>query len=858
MANRGFAFYLGVDGSPVPATVLTPGVFVVLEDYPGEPEEDALERVRLGLGTRLTVSQLRNVIALPTGRPLVNLIATAVSASKINIGWKRFALAFSYEVHRSTDNVTFTPWQIVPQVGLNDPAISDTGRVQGTIYYYKARARNSLGIAISEWTMTSATTLVGLEAIQGTTTTTPLAGLEGLAYNATVGLDVINLLVNFSEPIEIQASKNGELITGTILAGNAGKFNLATDTWLGYDGRIRFDRAVAGQGGIQVGDVITLKFRAQSNRLINYVYTWTVEDVTNTSPVVLPLTGTGGNNTDQAQVFAGPLTFTVTIPDQQVARPQSIGTTALNYDVGSTTHTGFPFFDAVDGTPEPSLSASNVYFVDRGGSETIAATLGRVRAGGVTKYLKSAVTNVRPITDQFIDHNLSGTRSGGLRMYLQNPDPVTGKIASFDEEMLRHSKAEGCNFAYIHVAQGWVERTAIGTYDWRLLLSALALMRELGMRVFLHVDGSRSENNNTQSSGEPFIPDSEQMRDQGGNLLRGGGNRIASYESTLMQQRFDTFVTDVLNEVKEAGYADLVAVTATSICTQFEAEYTTRNTVGSQEQLPAKYDFSAPSLAKFKQRVQTKYTAKAAQDGVTPIASLNSAWGTNYSNFTEVAFPSMGATEGFFNQWQFDFFNHRQLSIVEFENRQHALIKAISPNIKTVAEFGSLYAQAEQRGAIALANLLQTDGVKQNDDIPSPLRRSIALSMRDYASNRFCGTEMDCSQGNNNDRQNQLITFFREGGHYFNLFSFYTADPRNGPDVVAASKTKLTELLTGVFAQTPLNVPVVNSYQATITISGKRLARDSWAAGSVQPFTEFDTATANGTKRVRVNITQDF
>lgn len=539
----------------------------------------------------------------------------------------------------------------------------------------------------------------------------------------------------------------------------------------------------------------------------------------------------------------------------QTARAQILNSTAILFNVNGTTHTGFPFFDAVDGTSAPAISASNVYFVDRANdTESLSEALSRVRAGNVTRFLQSAVSNVRAIptgggNDPFLNHNISSRRLGGLRMYLANQN-TNGGMADFDAEMLAHSVSLGCNYAYLHVGWGHVERTTFGQYDWRLLDSSLAKAKQLGILVFLHIDGSRSENGNDETSGTQFIPDDEQMRDQGGNLLRGGGNRVASYNSTLVHGRFDAFVALVLNRVKNSEYASIIAAVSTSASTQFEAEYTTRNTIGGVEQIPAMYDFSPRSLDKFRERAQAKYTAG--------ISALNSAWGTSFGSFGAVTFPSMGATDGFFNQWQRDFYNHRQLNIAEFLNRQHALIKSISPNLYTIFEFGSLYAEAERRGTIALANLLQADGVKQNDDLGSPLRRSIALNMRDYAPNRFSGTEMDCSQGNNSDRQNQLKNYFNYGGHYFNLFSFYTADPRNGPEVMVASKAKLTELLSGVFSETPLSVGVTNSYQASITVSATRLLNFTWTNGNPQAFVEFDDATENGTKRVRINITQDL
>ncbi|MBO0947486.1 hypothetical protein [Fibrella forsythiae] len=125
-----------------------------------------------------------------------------------------------------------------------------------------------------------------------------------------------------------------------------------------------------------------------------------------------------GDSGNQIQVFAGPFTFTVTTPDEQsTSRAQRIGSGPLLFDWGGSAHTGFALFNAPDGTPEPALTASNVYFVDRVDNEAIGAAVDRVRAGGVTTYTRLAVSNVRPLVP-----TISGWTQFSLIYNLMNED----------------------------------------------------------------------------------------------------------------------------------------------------------------------------------------------------------------------------------------------------------------------------------------------------------------------------------------------------------------------------------------------------------------------------------------------------
>lgn len=72
-----------------------------------------------------------------------SLTATAASSSQVNLSWIDNATnEGAIEVERSNDNIVFSN---IANLTANSAAYSDTGRVAGTLYYYRVRATNNYG-----------------------------------------------------------------------------------------------------------------------------------------------------------------------------------------------------------------------------------------------------------------------------------------------------------------------------------------------------------------------------------------------------------------------------------------------------------------------------------------------------------------------------------------------------------------------------------------------------------------------------------------------------------------------------------------------------------------------------------------
>ena len=141
----------------------------------------------------------------------VNLAAAAVSTSQINLTWTNTAdNQTGFNIDRSTDGVTFTPFITVP---ANATSYSDIGLTAGTKYYYQVRATNTVGDSsnsniasdttfaansvttyISDLPWTSATTGFGTIHKDASINGNPIK-LHGVTYPKGIGTHAVSTIV---------------------------------------------------------------------------------------------------------------------------------------------------------------------------------------------------------------------------------------------------------------------------------------------------------------------------------------------------------------------------------------------------------------------------------------------------------------------------------------------------------------------------------------------------------------------------------------------------------------------------------------------------------------------------------------
>jgi hypothetical protein len=116
-------------------------------------------------------SNVASATTLSTPAAPSNLIATAVSSSRIDLVWADNATyEQGFKVERSTDGVTFA---LMAVLGPNTTAWSNTSLVAGTSYSYRVRAFE--GSNDSAPSNTAAATTLGPPAVPSNLTATPLS-----------------------------------------------------------------------------------------------------------------------------------------------------------------------------------------------------------------------------------------------------------------------------------------------------------------------------------------------------------------------------------------------------------------------------------------------------------------------------------------------------------------------------------------------------------------------------------------------------------------------------------------------------------------------------------------------------------
>ncbi|ARK13062.1 beta-galactosidase [Fibrella sp. ES10-3-2-2] len=451
--------------------------------------------------------------------------------------------------------------------------------------------------------------------------------------------------------------------------------------------------------------------------------------------------------------------------------------------------------------------------------------------------------NVQPVTTGFADHKVPTRRWLGIGLMLFNQQ-ADGSMTADDQELLTYSAQKGAN--YVHASLDWNRAEpatlADGQYDFRLYDDLLAKAAQNGLKVWFRIAMARSDNSNKRRSGKAFIDESEMIRDLQGRVCNDAGAYMGSFDSEPFLAKVDGFVTAAVRHIQQSPYAGVVLGFSLVTNVRQEGCYPMDNQINGAG-YQTTYDFSDASLTVFRERLRAKYTT---------IGSLNKAWGGSYANFDQVQFPTIsgeGHLISFFSNAQKDLYSHREQSIANLANRFDKTVKAVSKNLYTATEYGSLFDPLSiARGTMTIAPLIEADGIKQNDQPNYDLRRSVALSLRDYSPRRFAATEVDGNWHDLSEQIYQIEEFYRVGGSMACIHQIYP--PGKG---AAEAKPRIAGILTPSIVAS-LNAPVANNYQATYTVDWGRLVNDTWMNGQKQAFPEFNAASDNGSKRVRIVI----
>ena len=206
-----------------------------------------------------------------------NLAAAAVSTSQINLTWTNTAdNQTGFNIDRSTDGVTFTPFITVP---ANATSYSDIGLTAGTKYYYQVRATNTVGDSsnsniasdttfaansvttyISDLPWTSATTGFGTIHKDASINGNPIK-LHGVTYPKGIGTHAVSTIVyqlggqytTFISDVGVDDEVRG---TGSV------DFQVIGDGKLLFDSGVVHNGAVPAHVSVNVSGVQQLTLKA--------------------------------------------------------------------------------------------------------------------------------------------------------------------------------------------------------------------------------------------------------------------------------------------------------------------------------------------------------------------------------------------------------------------------------------------------------------------------------------------------------------------------------------------------------------------------------------------------------------------
>ncbi|ARK09010.1 beta-galactosidase [Fibrella sp. ES10-3-2-2] len=462
----------------------------------------------------------------------------------------------------------------------------------------------------------------------------------------------------------------------------------------------------------------------------------------------------------------------------------------------------------------------------------------------------------------FVNHPLVDERRFGLFSYNSDRDPDTGGVPWYEREMVLYSKQEAFMNSWISTIAWDKAQNPDGSYDWRMLDTTLQFSADNEIHVKLYFDMAIGIGGG--SNPDAYLLPSECMHDHAGRLIEKNDQRCASYSSLTARAKHATFLTAMLNHVKNSGHAEWVLGVMVCNGMQSEHEYPGENRVtyspgNSNNSVQVQYDFSEGEKAAFRTRAQGWYGT---------VTAANLAWGTAFTTWDSVQPPVIPRSNETSSDWNYnanqhtiDWYNHRQYALADYANAWHAVVKAVSNNLKTMIKVGNLVdGLSLSRGTISVAGLLLHDCISQ-DNVPSyNFKLSHAVGLRSRESRFYVADEIFYVEANRYSKETQIqwirdaydagCSFIDWGSYYISGGGEFDSNKR------AQAKAWLKDVMTAVNSTHPIGGTVPRpAFTDTVTISNKILLYLTWQNGGGGQSAEQQVMTLiNQGKTVRVLI----
>jgi hypothetical protein len=273
-------------------------------------------------------------------------------------------------------------------------------------------------------------------------------------------------------------------------------------------------------------------------------------------------------------------------------------------------------------------------------------------------------------------------------------------------DLIRAAKAYGMNSVYLTIPWHYVYfKSPTDPPNWKKYDDEVALATSLGLKIAFRIHVAR---NLARISG--FWDEEFSQRTGNGEVQHSGyGESAFQFNHEPSIQKAAGFVTEVLQRykhVQEQNNLLFVNVTNTS---EQEAGYNYLNLNNGTPESNL-FDYSPQMIKGFQIWLESKYKK---------IERLNYLWGTNYKSFNTTTAPYLPYTpyQSFKGRYGKDWYIYRHIILKEYNDKMIATVKAFNPNIKYVADYGSVFDELSvARGTLGFKDLnAKTDGIKIND-----------------------------------------------------------------------------------------------------------------------------------------------
>ncbi|CCH02014.1 hypothetical protein FAES_4014 [Fibrella aestuarina BUZ 2] len=477
---------------------------------------------------------------------------------------------------------------------------------------------------------------------------------------------------------------------------------------------------------------------------------------------------------------------------------------------------------------------------------------------------KSTTPPPPPGTDPFVSYAqaLRATRWVGPQIFLYG-----NSISSIDRQIVETAADNGANLFAPSFHWTNCEPTP-GNYDWGAVDAALNLASTKNLKLAIRLVVTRGERNNEPAKNwDQFFTTADRMRDERGLVSRWNGEVAFSYDSSSAVNRAGQFITALLTHIRDSGKANRILAVSVVGNGYYEGEYQS----GAQ---PADGDAVTDQLFDYSEYARQAFIGRMTAKYGT-VAAANAAWGTSFGSWGAVQLPIVprgdgGDTRG---QWVHnstytrDFYVSRSKSLAAFNQTMAATIRAVSPNIQVFSENGSMYDRnCSGRGSWLLPALTDfLDGRKQNSTPFYPLALIQAINQM---GGKWGADEVFCwkDQGTNTD-----YTLEQNLNHYKGALDAGASmvvlagpqKPGSGEDANLAAQT--LQRIAAIYANLRDTGYISGSprfdYQDTMNLTTSGLLGNygwEWWNGNSSLQNDYNKLTANGTKRVRLVLTNDL